>query len=105
MFGMTKASSQPTWKWVEDDFVLGACAHRIFGFLTSAPDGTWTAFDDEAESVGTFEIERDGRKALWSRHEPAHMNGCTPAGFTALRGSVQQLAALSRVAHPRGPIR
>lgn len=95
MFGMTKASSQPTWKTVEDDFVLGACAHRLFGFLTSAPDGTWTAFDEDAESIGTFEDQRDARKALWSRHEPAHVKGCTPVGFIALRGSVQWLAALS----------
>lgn len=101
MLGMPKASSRPTWKRVEDDFVLGACAHRIFGFMSAAPDGAWTAFDEDAESVGTFADERDAREALWARHEPAHLDGCTPVRLAALRGPVQQLAALSRVSHSR----
>lgn len=80
MWGMPKPPPQATWKKVEDDFVLGACTYRLFGFMSRGADGIWTAFDDDSEPLGSFVDQRDGMAVLWTHHEPEHLATCAAVG-------------------------
>ncbi|SDO49499.1 hypothetical protein SAMN04487848_1163 [Microbacterium sp. ru370.1] len=80
MFSLTNAHLRPTWKRVEDDFVMGACAHRLFGYVSQDPDGVWSAFDEDARVVAVGADLRAVSEALWDGHIAAHDDHCAPAG-------------------------
>lgn len=101
MLGMPKAPYQPTWKHVEDDFVIGACTRQIFGYMSSTGGGIWAAFDNDAEPVGMFTNERDAREALCASHEPAHAKHCVGVRASVFRGLLQYLAARCSDGHAR----
>ncbi len=106
MFGFRRATPEVTWKVIEGDFVLGACARRIFGYASRSTDGSWSAFDDEARPIGTFAEPSHARAALWQAHREAHDTTCaapldTRPRRTAHRGSVPLAETSDRVAaHP-----
>lgn len=76
MFRAGGFTTQPNWNCVEDDFVLGACAHRPFGFISRSPTGVWTAFNSNAHPVGEFDTLSDAQSALWATHQPTHTIRC-----------------------------
>lgn len=80
MFSLTGAHLRPTWKRVDDDFVMGACAHRLFGYVSQDSDGVWSAFDEDAHVVTVGVDLREVSEALWAQHLAAHEEHCAPAG-------------------------
>ena len=48
MFGARGSNAPTTWKHIENDFVMGACAHQLFGYITRSPSDEWTAFDSDS---------------------------------------------------------
>ena len=79
MFGFTRATSDVTWKSIEGDFLLGTCSRRIFGYASRSADGLWSAFDDEARSLGTFTTVEDMKSLLWRSHRQTHDTACVPS--------------------------
>ena len=69
MFGIRRPSADISWKSFEDDFILGACSRRIFGFAHRGADGEWSAFDDDA------------RKSRASAHAGRTLTGQTTEAF------------------------
>ncbi|KEP76316.1 hypothetical protein HR12_19810 [Microbacterium sp. SUBG005] len=80
MFSLTGAHLRPTWKRVEDDFLMGACAHRLFGYVSQDSDGVWSAFDEDAHVVAVGVDLREVSEALWTQHVEAHDEHCGPVG-------------------------
>lgn len=62
----------PKWTRVDDDFILGACAHRLFGYISQSPTGGWAVFDSDAQPVGSFTALPAAQEALWASHQLAH---------------------------------
>ncbi|MCT2086185.1 hypothetical protein M3D75_08680 [Microbacterium enclense] len=91
---------------IEGDFVLGACAQRIFGYASRATDGSWSAFDDEARPIGTFADPSHAKAALWQAHHEAHDTTCAaPLDTRPRRAAPRRSAPLSETsdrvaAHP-----
>lgn len=79
MFGLFSSAPRPTWKRVEDDFVMGACSRRIFGFASRGDGQTWTAFDDQSQTLGSFDRLADAQEAMWEKHQALHPRVCEPA--------------------------
>ncbi|MDU0344565.1 hypothetical protein RWH44_02500 [Microbacterium sp. KSW2-29] len=80
MFSLRRSAKAPTWKQVEDDFVMGACSRRLFGYISRDLDGVWTAFDEEARVVAAGPDLADVAEALWAGHLAAHDEQCEPVG-------------------------
>ncbi|MDU0366207.1 hypothetical protein RWH45_03200 [Microbacterium sp. KSW4-17] len=80
MFSLTGVHLHPTWKRVEDDFVMGACSRRLFGYVSRDPEGVWSAFDEEARVVAAGVDLREVSEALWAHHLATHDDHCAPAG-------------------------
>ncbi|MBN9212768.1 MAG: hypothetical protein BGO45_00075 [Microbacterium sp. 71-36] len=80
MFSLTDSSQRPTWKNVEDDFVMGVCSRGLFGYISRDPEGVWTAFDHDAQAVASAPDLPAVSKTLWSRHLPIHQQQCVPTG-------------------------
>lgn len=80
MISLIGSPLHPTWKRVEDDFVMGACSRRLFGYVSRGSDGAWSAFDEEARLVATGNDLRVVSHALWTHHVTAHDDHCAPAG-------------------------
>jgi len=100
MFGRSGWTPQPSWKPVDDDFVLGACSRRLFGYISRASEGTWQAFDDGAEPVGGALDLNDAKAALWMSHRDAHRVDCAHPS-----GSWWQRPARARSGkHPSSPV-
>lgn len=95
MLGTPKAPYQPTWKHIEDDFVIGACTRRFLGYMSSTAGGILAAFDNDAEPVGILNNERDAREALCASNEPAHAKHC-------VGGACERVPWPAAV--PRGPL-
>jgi len=76
MFRTTGAAERPTWTRIEDDFMLGACAHRLFGYISRSAKGLWATFGIEADLQGEFEHLSDAQHALWSTHLTVHQDKC-----------------------------
>lgn len=76
MFAQRVAGVAPSWKHVEDDFVLGACSRRIIGFAARGDDGRWTAFDHESEPIGDFAHAADAKHAVHAGHVEMHETDC-----------------------------
>lgn len=68
MFGSAGARARPTWKWVEDDFQLGACSRQVFGYLCRNANGEWTAFNENAGEITKWTDLESARAALWGWH-------------------------------------
>lgn len=79
MFVRIGSAPRPTWKRVADDFVMGACSRRIFGFASRGDGQTWTAFDDQSQSLGSFDRLADAQEAMWVKHQALHSRVCEPA--------------------------
>lgn len=78
MFGLFGSAPRPTWKQVEDDFVMGACSRRIFGFASQG-GRIWTAFDDQSQLLGSFDRLADAQRAIWVKHQALHARVCKPS--------------------------
>ncbi|MFZ8758494.1 hypothetical protein ACO03V_13840 [Microbacterium sp. HMH0099] len=76
MIDVGRSAAGPTWKTSEDDFVLGACARRIVGFAALAPDGRWSAFDDESQPLGDLAILDEAKARIWGAHRTTHDRTC-----------------------------
>lgn len=72
MFGRKGSKPSPSWKRVEDDFVTGACAWRLFGYLCRDGGGGWTAFNEDAQAVATDADLQAAQEALWAWHQQVH---------------------------------
>ncbi|SDO27889.1 hypothetical protein SAMN04487848_0167 [Microbacterium sp. ru370.1] len=79
MFGLFSSAPRPTWKRVEDDFVMGACSRRIFGFASRGDGQIWAAFDDQSQPLGSFDGLADAQNAMWEKHRTFHARVCEPA--------------------------
>lgn len=76
MFGITGSQVQPLWRRVEEDFQLGTCSRRVFGYLCCDGEGEWTAFNEDAEAVAASTNLKSAREALWSGHQHVHESEC-----------------------------
>lgn len=79
MFKLRRAAPEVAWKSIEDDFVLGVCARRVFGYATRGVDARWVAFDSDAQVIGTYARLTDAEAALWRTHRDDHHAVCAPA--------------------------
>lgn len=95
--GKTGARVRPSWKPVQDDFQLGACPRRLFGYLSRDHDGTWTAFTEDAEPIIASTDLHGARAALWEWHQLVHEAACehTALSGTPLQKTVSSMFALS----------
>lgn len=100
MFGSKDATPQASWKRVDDDFVLGACSRRLFGYLSRDAEGVWTAFDDDARSVAVSPDLPEAKAALWDDHGSVHAGECEPPvgkwWHRPIRGARERLLVTSR---------
>lgn len=79
MFGIRRPSADISWKSFEDDFILGACSRRIFGFAHRGADGEWSAFDDDARILGAYPDLDAVKAVLWHMHRETHDTSCATA--------------------------
>lgn len=77
MFGARGSNAPTTWKHIENDFVMGACAHQLFGYITRSPSDEWTALDSDSRPIGHFTPLDAAKTALWTTHQPTHHKQCT----------------------------
>lgn len=75
MFG-THGVARIVWNQMEEDFVLGACPHRIIGFATLSADGQWGAFDGDSAPIAWFGALEDAKSALRDAHRGDHAREC-----------------------------
>lgn len=80
-----------TWRAIEDDFVLGACARRIVGFAARGADGQWSAFDDESQPLGEFPTLRSAQESIWQAHSTTHEVSCSSPWSHGWAGLAERL--------------
>lgn len=77
MFGLPQSGIAPSWKPIEDDFLLGACSRHIIGFATRGPDRRWSAFDEHSRPIGEFTALDLAKAAIRASHDEAHAIECS----------------------------
>ncbi|MFV9424946.1 hypothetical protein [Microbacterium sp. S1037] len=96
MFG-AQGVARLVWTSIEDDFLIGACSHRIVGFVTLGRDERWDAFDGDSAPLASFDALSDAKVALWDAHNAEHARECEPrdplATWQKLTGAITRRLA------------
>lgn len=102
MFRLRRTAPEVAWKSIEDDFVLGVCSRRVFGYATRDVDGRWVAFNSDAQVIGAFVRLTDAEAALWRTHHDEHDTVCAQGANDRSARHSAALRQTSATSQPEG---